>query len=556
MQATTLDILKMGENVFLTGSAGTGKTHILKEYINYLRDNAIFPSILAPTGIAASLLNGKTIHSFFALGIRDFFSDEDIYAIATNSRLRKRFKELKVLIIDEVSMISPTIFSVMDKVLQIAKKNDKPFGGIQLILSGDFFQLPPISRGDDDKRFAWQSPSWKEADFKTCYLTKKYRQNQKNLITTVLDNIRKGVISQEARDILDSRIGKSLDINFSPTKLYTHNMDVDSENQKELNKLDGKLHTYEYFKKGSESNVERMFKNSLVQKTLCLKKDTVVMFIKNDLDGNFVNGTTGKVVGFEKTTDNPIVEIPGKGPLIVEAEEFTYENEEGEILASITQYPLKLAWAITIHKSQGMTLNAAQIDLSRTFETGQGYVALSRVKDIDGLSLKGYNESSLQVDGLILKIDGRIKAASDKSLEMVNSYNKTELDEIKEKFIKKIKPKEVTTSKDKKTLTHLITKELCSKHTKLKELAKERGFTVDTIINHIKKAHKEDKKFDFSHLCPKGVDINHVKKVKEDILKEGNPDNFAVNGSIKMIVIMNKLGITDFPKMKEILLFC
>ena len=556
MQATTLDILKMGENVFLTGSAGTGKTHILKEYINYLRDNGIFPSILAPTGIAASLLNGKTIHSFFALGIRDFFSDEDIHDIATNPRLRKRFKELKVLIIDEVSMINPTIFSVMDKVLQIAKKNDKPFGGIQLILSGDFFQLPPISRGNDDKRFAWQSPSWKEADFKTCYLTKKYRQNQENLITIVLDNIREGVISQEAIDILDSRVGKSLDIDFSPTKLYTHNMDVDSENQRELNKLDGKLHTYEYFKKGSEANVERMFKNSLVQKILCLKKDTVVMFIKNNIDGNFVNGTTGKVVGFEKTTDNPIVEIPGKGPLIVDAEEFTYENEEGEILASITQYPLKLAWAITIHKSQGMTLNAAQIDLSRTFETGQGYVALSRVRDIEGLSLKGYNESSLQVDGLILKIDDRIKAASDKSLAMINSHNKIELDEAKEKFIKKIKPKEVTARKDKKTSTHLITKELTSKHTKLKELAKERGLTVDTIINHIKKAHKEDKEFDFSHLCPKGVDIHHVKRVKEDILKEGNSDNFATNGSIKMVVIMNKLGITDYPKMKEILLFC
>lgn len=556
MQSATLNILKLGKNVFLTGSAGTGKTHILKEYISYLRDSGIFPSILAPTGIAASLLNGKTIHSFFALGIRDFFSDDDIYNIATNPRLKKRFKELKVLIIDEVSMISPTIFSVMDKVLQIAKKNDKSFGGIQIILSGDFFQLPPISRTKDEKRFAWQSPSWKEADLKTCYLTKKYRQNQENSISKVLDNIREGVISQEAKDILDSRVGKSLDIDFSPTKLYTHNIDVDSENQKELDKLDGKMHTYEYFKKGSETNVERMFKNSLVQKTLCLKKDTVVMFIKNDTGGNFVNGTTGKVVGFEKNTDNPIVDIPGKGSLIVDAEEFTYENEEGDVLASIIQYPLKLAWAITIHKSQGMTLNAAQIDLSKTFEIGQGYVALSRVRDINGLSLNGYNENSLLVDELILKIDDRIKAASDKSLVMINSYNQTELHDSQEKYLKKIKPKEMSTSKEKKSSTHLITKELASKHTKLKDLAKERGLTVDTIINHIKKSSTEDKEFDFSHLCPKGIDIEHVKKIKEDILKEGNQDNFAANGSIKMLVIMNKLGITNYPKMKEILLFC
>ncbi|MFA9374196.1 MAG: AAA family ATPase [Poseidonibacter sp.] len=556
MQSATLNILKLGKNVFLTGSAGTGKTHILKEYISYLRDSGIFPSILAPTGIAASLLNGKTIHSFFALGIRDFFSDDDIYNIATNPRLKKRFKELKVLIIDEVSMISPTIFSVMDKVLQIAKKNDKSFGGIQIILSGDFFQLPPISRTKDEKRFAWQSPSWKEADLKTCYLTKKYRQNQENSISKVLDNIREGIISQEAKDILDSRVGKSLDIDFSPTKLYTHNIDVDSENQKELDKLDGKMHTYEYFKKGSETNVERMFKNSLVQKTLCLKKDTVVMFIKNDTGGNFVNGTTGKVVGFEKNTDNPIVDISGKGSLIVDAEEFTYENEEGDVLASIIQYPLKLAWAITIHKSQGMTLNAAQIDLSKTFEIGQGYVALSRVRDINGLSLNGYNENSLLVDELILKIDDRIKAASDKSLVMINSYNQIKLHDSQEKYLKKIKPKEMSTSKEKKSSTHLITKELASKHTKLKDLAKERGLTVDTIINHIKKSSTEDKEFDFSHLCPKGIDIEYVKKIKEDILKEGNQDNFAANGSIKMLVIMNKLGITNYPKMKEILLFC
>lgn len=555
MQAATLEILKTGENVFLTGSAGTGKTHILKKYIYYLRDNGIFPSILAPTGIAASLLNGKTIHSFFALGIRDYFSDDDIYDIATNSRLKKRFRELKVLIIDEVSMVSPTIFSVMDKVLQIAKKNDKPFGGIQIILSGDFFQLPPISRDEGDKRFAWQSPSWKEADFKTCYLTKKFRQDQENLLAKVLDDIREGVISQEVKEILDNRVGKSLDIDFSPTKLYTHNIDVDSENQKELDKLDGQTHTYEYFKKGPEEYVERMFKNSLVQKTLCLKKDTVVMFIKNDTNGNFVNGTTGKVVGFEKHTDNPIVKIPGKGSLIVDAEEFVYENDQGDVLASITQYPLKLAWAITIHKSQGMTLNAAQIDLSRTFETGQGYVALSRVKDIDGLSLRGYNDSSLKVDGLILKIDDRIKSASDKSLVMLNSYTQMQLNELQEKFLEKIKPKNVS-SKQMKQPTHLITKELVSKHTKLKDLAKERGLTVDTIMNHIKKISKEDKSFDFSHLSPKGVDIDHVKKIKEDILKEANPEDFADNGAIKMIVIMKKLGITDYPKMKEILLFC
>jgi len=548
----------MGKNTFLTGGAGTGKTHVLKQYINYLRDNGVFPSILAPTGIAASLLKGKTIHSFFALGIRDNFSDKDIKDIGTNTRLRKRFKELKVLIIDEISMVSPTIFTVMDKVLQVAKKSDKPFGGIQLILSGDFFQLPPISRSGDNKRFAWQSPSWKEADLKTCYLRKKYRQDQDNSIATVLDSIRVGVISQETRDILNSRVGEKLDIEFSPTRLYTHNVDVDSENEKELDKLEGEVYAYEYTKKGTAANVERMFKNSLISKILYLKKDTIVMFIKNDTDGNYVNGTTAKVVGFEKTTDNPIVQIPGKGKMIVQAEEFTHEDEFGEVIASITQIPLKLAWAITIHKSQGMTLNAAQMDLTKTFETGQGYVALSRVRDIDGLSLIGYNDKSLEVDSTILKVDQRILEASHKSVNMLNEYSEKEKEDIQTKFINKIKPKinEIGGKSNTKTPTHIVTKELVSKHTKLKELAKERGLTVDTIINHIKKASKEDKEFNFNHLCPKNVDIEHIKKIKDDIKKEGKDEDFASNGTVKMSVLMKKLNITDYPKMKEILLFC
>lgn len=558
MQDTTLEILKMGRNTFLTGGAGTGKTHVLKQYINYLRDNGVFPSILAPTGIAASLLKGKTIHSFFALGIRDNFSDKDIKDIGTNTRLRKRFKELKVLIIDEISMVSPTIFTVMDKVLQVAKKNEKPFGGIQLILSGDFFQLPPISRSSDNKRFAWQSASWKEADLKTCYLRKKYRQDQDNSIATVLDSIRAGVISQETKDILNSRVGKNLDIDFSPTKLYTHNIDVDSENEKELAKLNGETYAFEYTKKGTIANVERMFKNSLISEILYLKKETIVMFIKNDTDGNYVNGTTAKVVGFDKTNHDPIVHIPGKGKMIVQAEEFTHEDESGEVIASITQIPLKLAWAITIHKSQGMTLNAAQMDLTKTFETGQGYVALSRVRDIEGLSLIGYNDKSLEVDNTILKVDERILEASNKSINMLNEYSKQEKEDIQIKFINKIKPKinEIGGKSNTKTPTHIVTKELVSKHTKLKELAKERGLTVDTIINHIKKASKEDKEFNFSHLCPKNVDIEHVKKIKDDIKKEGKDEDFASNGTVKMSVLMKKLDITDYPKMKEILLFC
>jgi DNA replication protein DnaC len=153
-QETALEILKTGKSIFLTGSAGTGKTYLLNQYIEYLKERKINPSVVAPTGIAASHLNGSTIHSFFGLGIRDFVDDYFLDSLLQKKYLNERFSKLKILIIDEVSMISPEIFSAMDKILKAFKFTDEAFGGIQIILSGDFFQLPPVSKIRKEKRFA------------------------------------------------------------------------------------------------------------------------------------------------------------------------------------------------------------------------------------------------------------------------------------------------------------------------------------------------------------------------------------------------------------------
>jgi DNA replication protein DnaC len=157
-QKTALQILKSGQNVFLTGSAGTGKTHLLNQYIQYLKERKVKPSVVAPTGIAASHLNGQTIHSFFGLGIRDKIDDWFLDSLLQKKFLADRFSKLKVLIIDEVSMVSPEIFEAMDKILKAFKFSNRPFGGVQVILSGDFFQLPPVSKERKVKRFAWQAP--------------------------------------------------------------------------------------------------------------------------------------------------------------------------------------------------------------------------------------------------------------------------------------------------------------------------------------------------------------------------------------------------------------
>ena len=383
-QITTLNLLKAGYNIFMTGSAGTGKTYLLKQFITYLQERKIYPTVVAPTGIAASHLKGQTIHSFFALGIRDTVVDNGyVQFLLEKSYLKSRFSKLKILIIDEISMVSPEIFESMDKVLRAFKNSPEPFGGVQVVISGDFFQLPPVSKEFKEKRFAWQSPVWKALGLKSCYLHEKFRQNDERLIG-ILEEIRIGEVSSASLNLLNESINRSLNLAFKPTKLYTHNVDVDRINLEELGKLKAEPMLYKATTKGSAKNIEKIFKSALVLEELTLKKDAVVLFIKNNPEKGYINGTTGVVIKFEGNI--PLVKTSTGKIIRVISEDWTVENDKAEIIATVSQVPLRLAWAMTIHKSQGMTLDAAEIDLSKTFEVGQGYVALSRIKSIEEIA--------------------------------------------------------------------------------------------------------------------------------------------------------------------------
>ena len=568
-QTSALNILKSGQNVFITGSAGTGKTYLLNLYIQYLKERQIYPTIVAPTGIAASHLKGQTIHSFFALGIRDRVVDNGyIEFLLDKSYLKSRFSKLKVLIIDEVSMVSPEIFSSMDKVLRAFKNNPEPFGGVQVVISGDFFQLPPVSREFKEKRFAWQSPVWKSLELKSCYLQEKFRQNDERLIE-VLDEIRTGTVSQKSRDMLDSRYMKELNTEFTPTKLYTHNIDVNRINLEELYKLEGKPQVFKYSSKGSAKNIEKIFKTALVLEELTLKKDAVVIFIKNNPEKYYVNGTTGVVIGFEE--DIPLVKTSTGQKVRVVAEDWTIENEAGESIATVTQVPLRLAWSITIHKSQGMTLDAAEIDLSKTFEVGQGYVALSRIKSIEGLKLMGLNEMALTTDPLTLRIDEPIKKASQKASDEIDGYSEDELDKSHINYIKRLggltnfvqieeEKKLIRAGKTSKmkndTPTHMKTKALMESCETIKQIAKARGVTEGTIINHFTTLKKDDKNIDLSKFKPSG---DFIKSIEEAILKlekEKVEDHFSDDGRLRLKPIFEALGgDVSYDKIREVMLF-
>jgi len=553
-QNQALKILQSGNNVFITGSAGTGKTYLLNQYITYLKERRIYPTIVAPTGIAASHLKGQTIHSFFALGITDSVVDEDyVDSLLFKSHLKSRFKKLQILIIDEISMVSPEIFESMDKILRAFKDENEPFGGVQVVISGDFFQLPPVSKEYKTKRFAWQAPSWKALNLKSCYLNEKFRQEDNQLIG-ILDEIRSGFVSENSHALLHSRFEQELDTEFSPTKLYTHNVDVDRINLEELNALVGEEKIFQYIAKGSARNVEKIFKTSLVLEVVTLKKDAVVLFIKNNPEKGYVNGTTGKVIDFDGIS--PIVQTTTGERIRVTPEDWSLENTMGEKIASVSQLPLRLAWAITIHKSQGMTLDTAEIDLSKTFEVGQGYVALSRIKSIQGLRLMGLNEKAFAVEPLSLRIDDPIKQASIRATNEIEGYSEIQLSKMHLDYIaylggltnpQAIQAEQKALKENPSTIktkipTHHQTKGLIKLFSSIDEIAKTRSMTQGTIINHFVKLKEEDNTTNLNKFKPNPQISHPIEEMIEKLLKEKNEEHFSEDGTLRLKPIHEALG--------------
>ena len=394
-QDLALHLMKSGKNVFLTGAPGTGKTHILKEYIAYLKEHNIPFAVTAPTGIAASHIGGTTLHSFFGIGLKDSLTQYDIEALTEKKYLWDRMAKLKVLIIDEVSMLSPNLFRSLDALLRTFKFSMEPFGGVQLVLVGDFFQLPPIRGGENGERFIFQTSLWNELQLSVCSLEHSYRHNDDELFH-ILSSIRKGTFGEREHLLLKERMRPLEEEGEIGTRLYTHNVDVDRMNEVMLAELPTPPQYYEASGKGAKRWREKIFQTSLLSEKLYLKKDALVLFIKNNFERGYNNGTLGRVVDFEEGL--PVVKTRDGEEILVRPETWEHRDVEGKVLASVQQLPLRLAWAITIHKSQGMTLDAAEIDLRKTFAPGQGYVALSRLRSLSGLYLRGVNRMAFVVD--------------------------------------------------------------------------------------------------------------------------------------------------------------
>lgn len=447
-QREALDILKTGANIFLTGEPGAGKTHTINHFVSYLRDRNIEPAITASTGIAATHIGGTTIHSWSGIGIRTKLDKYDLDKIASSEYIAKRVHRTKVLIIDEVSMLSGNMLDMLDMVCREIKQTNAPFGGMQIILVGDFFQLPPVAKrrddheiqnflmpeiGDMSARFAYVSGAWHRANLVVCYLSEQHRQDDLSFLS-MLSAIRKNAVAKEHLDQIILRKIKTEEAPAHITKLFSHNVDVDQVNSIELGKLGNEKKSFKMSASGKENLVVALKKGCLSPENLELKEGAVVMCTKNNPKEKFVNGTLGTVTGFAEFSGHPVIKTKNGRSITVGPMDWMIE-ENGKILAQITQIPLRLAWAITVHKSQGMSMDAAVIDLSQVFEFGQGYVALSRVRRLSGLYLLGINEHALKVHPEILERDIDFQNKSKETARIFANLSVDELKKMHENFI-------------------------------------------------------------------------------------------------------------------------
>nr|HMQ95771.1 AAA family ATPase [Candidatus Saccharibacteria bacterium] len=391
-------------------------TFLLNQFIRLAKHEGKFVSVTATTGLAATHIGGTTIHAWSGIGIHDQLPSG--FAEHISKGRREIIEKTDILIIDEVSMLHDYRLDMVDEVCRLVRKRvDEPFGGIQVVMSGDFFQLPPINRPNDRRQgsFVVNSLAWRELQPTIIYLRDQYRQQDDDL-QDILESIRRGEVRRHHAEKLLERIAEVEADDTDMTELHTTNIDVDRINQRKLDELYEDAIEYQAVTTGSANYVENLMRSVLAPELLLLKKGALVMAVRNDPSRKFVNGSIGKVVAFEPGTEYPIVEFLNGKEVTMTPE--SWELRDGDKKrAGFTQIPLRLAWAITVHKSQGMTLDAARIDLRRAFVEGMGYVALSRVKNLQNLHLMGINKMALKISEEALSIDELLVVEAEKAAE-------------------------------------------------------------------------------------------------------------------------------------------
>ncbi|KAI5118403.1 hypothetical protein M0805_007537 [Coniferiporia weirii] len=445
-QVRILELVQLRHSIFYTGSAGTGKSVLLREIIKTLRKKYVSApdavAITASTGIAACNIGGVTVHSFSGIGLGIETAEQLATKVKRNKKAMSRWLRTKVLIIDEVSMVDGDLFDKLARIGSILRKKAEPFGGIQVIVTGDFFQLPPIMKNGTPK-FAFEAQLWGETIKQHTYnLTKVFRQRDEDFVD-MLNEMRFGRLTPKSIAKFKS-LSREIryDNGMFATELFPRREDVDRSNGGRMQRLATEQQVYRAMDGGTITDLnqrEKMLANFMAPSILTLKVDSQVMLIKN-MDESLANGSIGRVVRFQDATQAkdegvsttgedrekqkkpksgqlwPIVSFAIQGGYVKEVmivpESFKVELPNGEIQVSRTQLPLILAWAMSIHKSQGQTLERVKVDLGKVFEKGQAYVALSRATSLDGLQVLNFDASKVNAHPKVVEWSKTLQTVS------------------------------------------------------------------------------------------------------------------------------------------------
>lgn len=394
-------VLDGGHNTFLTGEAGTGKSVTLSAYADTLDERI---PILASTGAAAVLVGGRTFHSFFGLGICQGPDHAVVTRAVSRKKIEENLQETDAVIIDEVSMLSGRVFSLAERIAQTVRGNSQPWGGLRIIAVGDFAQLPPVEDGvrpDGLRDWAFLHPVWRRSGFRVAYLRKVMRTDNAPFLA-ILNKVRRGQYDREVYNFLLERFKKDVSDDFEGTRLFPRRDDVDTHNNRCLHRLPGDVKYFPTVYTG-EGRVVAQFKRNLpIPDVLMLKEGALVMIRKNATDLSFVNGTLAKVaeikVGEYGARSVKVRLIANEREVTLAPTKYQWFDEKGKEAASATNLPLSLAWACSIHKAQGATLDRICVELRGLWEPGQAYVALSRARHPDGISVTGWQAESFRAD--------------------------------------------------------------------------------------------------------------------------------------------------------------
>lgn len=392
-QTNAMESLCAEGNTFITGEAGTGKSFLIHRYLLRYAPHA---TLLASTGAAAVLIGGRTFHSFFGLGILEGGPERTIEKALRNGKLLKRLRETREIIIDEISMLPGIVLATAEQLARQARQSDEPWGGLKVVAVGDFAQLPPVQRESRLKDWAFTHGVWKKSQFNSYCLKTAVRFADPQFYQ-LLNGIRLGLLDQRLLDLLNSR--KVSETPKDITHLYPWRARVAEFNQARLAEISNPAQVYVTIYSGAPAAVESLKKQAPIPESLELKEGAYVMLQQNDPRGRWVNGSTGWVRDLHK--EKLTIELTNGKVIKVMKAAFTLVDADGHTLAEAVNFPLQLAYATTIHKSQGQTLDHAVIHLKGLWEPGQAYVALSRLRSLAGVYITEWSPQSFRVDAQV-----------------------------------------------------------------------------------------------------------------------------------------------------------